>query len=245
MRTAVVVLATGEYWRGAKVLFHTLRTVGRLPDSIDCIAMGTIECDWASTVSISQDYSWVPVSSQNFPRVADKFFALTLPYDRIVLLDADMLCVGDCSYLWSERTQEQKIHACRDTASVVYYGEKIKSLGLNPDCLFNAGAMVLHPDSLQHTLRLIMEGKLQSYDGGDQGYLNALVESGWAGLSFLPPEYNCCLDVNMPQIPSHAQRLVHFTGANANPWNPIGISPDDWRVPMFQRWRQVWEECNR
>jgi len=243
MKIAVVTLATGEYWRGAKVLFHTLRKYGKMPDSVVPIVMGMNRCDFAVPMPIATDYSWVPVSAVHFPKVADKFFALTLDYDRIVLIDADEMCMGDCSYLWSEHVGTLPFYACRDTASDVYYRGVVREIGLNPDLLFNAGVMVFHRVDAGDILTRVASGELVAFDGGDQGYLNHYfqkVRPGRAG--WLPSEYNCCLDVNCPQVPDHAKRLVHFTGGNANPWNHR-VPASDWRTPYLAQWQQAWEDC--
>ena len=242
MKTALAILATGEYEVGARVMFSTLRKRGGLPDSVDCYAIGPATCDFAIPLPIQEDYSWVKVNEKNFPRVADKFQALLLSYDRIILMDADMLCVGDCSYLWSEDIGEIGFYACRDTASVIYYPGEIKEIGLNPSRIFNAGTMVFQMNVLgggfhSHLMGMIQQG-LRAYDGGDQGYLNAYFQQDHQDeISYLPPEYNELFDVNMPTLPPHARRVLHFTGANAKPWNPK-LHPSDLRWPWVRRWRE-------
>ena len=148
MRIAVVCLCTGDYWKGAKVVFHTLRKYGRLPDHVDSIALGMSDCNFAKAVPIQGDYANVPVNPVHFPKVADKFAALLLPYDRIILIDADMLCLGDCSYLWGNRIGNLPFYAARDCASVKYYEGVIRRIGLNENLLFNAGLMVFQMDRL-------------------------------------------------------------------------------------------------
>jgi hypothetical protein len=105
MKTAIVTLATGEHWKGAKVLFHTLEKHG-LSDSIDRIAMDCSppgQCTFAKVIRVTKDYSCVPVNAVNFPNVAPKLFALSLPYDRIIIVDCDMFCIQNCSFLWSNK----------------------------------------------------------------------------------------------------------------------------------------------
>jgi lipopolysaccharide biosynthesis glycosyltransferase len=245
METAIVILATGDYWKGAKVLIHTLRKYGNLPTYVTPIVLGIDKCYFARPASITEDYSGIKVAAGQFAQVAKKFFALTLPYDRIILMDADMLCVGDCSYLWSGVSGKLPFYACRDTASYIYYKKVIDEIGLNPNRVFNAGTMVFQmPFDLKLFLLEASHGILQAYDGGDQGYLNHYFQYHGIETGFLPPEYNCCLDVNMPQVPDHAKRLIHFCGGNANPWNRQEIYDNDWRVPYYQRWDEAWEECN-
>lgn len=249
MRSAIAILCTNDYWKGAKVLFHMLRKYGHLPDTVAQIALGLSACDFAEPVPIAIDYTHIPVNHRYFAHVADKFFALTLEYDRIIVLDADMLCLGDCSYLWSERIGKLSFYACRDSAGVIYYPKVIERIGLNPDLMFHAGTMVFQRDRLGavfvNDLLAHIEGGLQSYDGGDQGYLNAyfqLVRPD-VEIGYLPREYNDCTDQYHPVLAPHLQRIVHLTGPNMNPWNPQ-IGPTDHRWHWIERWRKEWDDAS-
>lgn len=238
MKTAVVILATGEYWKGAKVMFYTLRKYGNLPDNVDTIALGA-ECIGGPPLKI--DWSRIPVSQKNFPKVAAKFEALTLGYDRVIMLDADMLCIDDCSLLWSEELTKP-FYAVRDKASKVYYGRQMSEIGLDESLNFNGGAMVFnHPDILPNLLVAISAG-LQSYDGGDQGYLNAFFQLIRPDLEvgFLPTDYNCVLDINFEVCNNPS--IVHFAGGDANPWDYSGRN--DWRAAYYKSWDAAWLECN-
>lgn len=247
MRIALVVLCTGEYWKGAKVLFHTLRTYGQLPKEIDCIALGQEECNFANPWPISRSYRDIPVNLHYFAKVAAKFDALRLPYDRIILMDADMLCVGDCSLLWSDRIGELSFYAVRDVASAVYYRNEIQKIGLDPNRLFNAGTMIFQMKYLQgfydEIIRMISNNSLSSYDGGDQGYLNHYFQKTGLEIGFLPLEYNACTDVHWPRLSLEFTRVVHFTGSNINPWNPR-VDEKDRRWGLLQRWKEEWNRCN-
>ena len=242
MKTAIVILALGDYWKGAKVMFHTLRKYGNLPDHVDTIALGA-ECLGGPPLKQTWDHIPVPVNKQYFSKVAAKFEALTLGYDRVIMLDADMLCIGDCSLLWSDKLTKP-FYAVRDIATKVYYGAVLEMLGLNHELNFNAGTMIFNKtDILSELLSSIANG-LQTYDGGDQGYLNAyfqLVRPD-LGVGFLPTAYNCVLDKNFTQVSDLNKRIVHFTGANANPWNPDVPKRDD-RQRFIDRWKLEWEEC--
>lgn len=246
MKIAVVCLATGEYWRGAKVLFNTLRKIGHLPDTIDQIVLRNEPCDFAKTIPIVRDYSWIPTSAENFPKVADKFFALTLGYDRVVLIDADVMCVGDCSLLWSDRLGTQAFYGCIDTASKIYYKIAISEMELDPERLFNGGVMVFQGIDVEHVLTCIKKNIIHAYDGGDQGYLNAYFQKVRPGCNgWLPSGYNYCLDINMPAVSPDKQKLIHFCGGNANPWDRMFMLADDWRASYYKLWDNAWEECNQ
>jgi len=234
MKTAIVILALGDYWKGAKVMFHTLRKYGNLPDWVDTIALGHDR-------PLTMDWSDIPVHQTNFPKVAAKFEALTLGYDRTILLDADMLCLSDCSLLWSDELT-LPFYGVRDLATGVYYGPVLKKLGLNLALNFNGGTMVFNGFDLDGFLKAV-SGGLQSYDGGDQGYLNAYFQLVRPDLKvgYLPTAYNCVLDKNFEQVPDSEKRIVHFTGSNANPWDPNVPKRDD-RIRFLKRWQQEWSE---
>ena len=244
MKIAISILALGDYWRGAKVMFHTLRKYGGLPYWVDCIAYGTDKIPEGRPLSC--DWSGIPVNQRNFPKVAAKFEILTRlgsDYDRVVMLDADMLCLGDCSLLWSNELTKY-FYAVHDSATNIYYGQRMKQIGLNPKRNFNAGTMVFNRNGLVLSEFLdAIAGGLQSYDGGDQGYLNAYFQLKRPDLEvdFLPTAYNCALDKNFEQVPDVDKRIVHFTGSNANPWNPDIPKRDD-RQRFIDWWKREWEE---
>jgi hypothetical protein len=103
--------------------------------------------------------------------------------------------------------------------------------------------MVFNGFDLDQLLKAISNG-LQSYDGGDQGYLNAYFQLVRPDLrvGFLPTAYNCVLDKNFEQVPDEDKRIVHFTGSNANPWNPDVPQRDD-RQRFLKQWQREWKEC--
>lgn len=246
MRTAVATLCTGEYVRGARVLFHTLRKYGNLPESVTCVAMGIDHCDFAEAVPLGTEYAWLPVCQRNFSAVGAKFHALTLPFDRVILLDSDMLCTGDCSLLWSRWLDPLPFWAVRDVASMFYYREKLGQLDLDHSLLFNGGTMVFnlsrYPYLAGSILGDLRDQKDESYDGGDQGYLNNWFQRTGTHFGFLPLEYNACTDQHFPRMEPGTERLVHFTGGNINPWAPR-IGPGDVRWLLIERWRQEEKEA--
>jgi lipopolysaccharide biosynthesis glycosyltransferase len=137
-----------------------------------------------------------------------------------------------------------KLYAVHDVASNTYYASQIKELGLLPELLFNGGVYVFNEPRQWATsmLEQIATGQCEAYDGGDQGYLNCYAQRNFMEVGNLPIEYNCILDINQPQVPTAAQRIIHFTGLNANPWNTE--CPNDWRIPYFKTWDAALKQCN-
>jgi len=235
MKTIVVTVATGEYRTGAEVLHRSIRKQSNTAG---------VEFLILDDADIAKDYSNIPVNMQWFPQVAKKFFALTLDADRIVILDADMLCVRDCSYLWSWSFGRLPFYACRDTASITYYPQRIADIGLDRNLIFTGGTMIYNrcvlPGLHEKVVSAILSGCCQSYDGGDQGYLNHYMQSSGIEVGYLPSGYNYVLDAHMPRLPDYEQYLIHFTGKNANPWNKS--RSDDWRKPYFDAWDKAASE---
>jgi hypothetical protein len=104
--------------------------------------------------------------------------------------------------------------------------------------------MVFNRFDLEEFLSSIIGGRLKSYDGGDQGYLNHWFQATGQEVGWLPLEYNACTDGHYPRMEPGTERLVHFTGANAKPWNHT-LPEFDRRMIYVKRWRAEWEECNR
>lgn len=234
MQTAIVVLATDEkHLLGTEVLFHSLKKYGNFPPNITLIVMGQESCNFAEAVPITIDYSWIPsVNTYGHTRIKqtiNKFFALTLPFDKIILLDADIMCVGDCSYLWFKETDSFSIYAAPDTASKLQYD----LMGLDGENIFSSGTSIHNRPNECDIVQQIKDGNCHSYDGGDQGYFNYYYQkikpNQWG---ILPSEYNQCLDKNMPQIED--KRLIHFTGAK--PWD--GCTDNSW----YMQWHQLRRE---
>lgn len=243
MSICIATLSSGDYWRGAQVLFKSLRSRCRLGE-VRLVAFGdTADCvtEADERLPITKDYSKVQVNQKNFPEVAKKFFALTLPFDTIISMDADMLCVQDCSWLWTLALSDKRpFYAVRDTASYTYYRNEIERDGLDRNSIFNAGTMIFTGGQEDHALRhqlllRFIRAGLASYDGGDQGYFNS--HFARQGVGFLPNGYNYVLDPLMPQLPPYEQYIVHFTGANAKPW--LATRPSDWRTPYYRQWDEV------
>ena len=236
MKTAIVTLAVGDYLVGARDLFHSLAEYG-LPDSVERVVIGVDSCDFAQAVPISVDYSMVSINKAIFAATANKFFSLTLPYDRVVMLDSDMLCIGDCSLLWSEHIKNLPFYACRDTAARFYYGDKIVRIGLDHMRILNSGMFVynrnLYADLYADLLGQITAGVVESYDGGDQGYFNHFFQNNDIEIGWLPGGLNYCLDQNMPQLPEAERRLIHFTGVK--PWRGSVLKSSP-MFPYYEQW---------
>lgn len=239
MRTAVIVIATGDFIEGARVLFKSLERHG-MPDSIERLIVGPEVCEFAKPITLTQDYSWIKLPENGNVESLKNFFPLTLDYDRIISANADMLCVGDASYLWSECIGALPFYAALDTAAQTYFPENIARLCLDPFRIFNAGLYVYCrerlPDLHEQLMREIAAGTVQTYEVGDQGFWNHFFQRSNIEVGLLPSGLNYCLDPHMPQLPVAHQRLIHYTGLK--PWRS---APDTghWIYPYHRTWHDV------
>ncbi len=244
---AIVTLATGDYWKGAEVLFRSLESHG-LPNDIDRIVLSDdpTSLKFATKVSVGSRYTGVKTKQGQFAETAKKLAALTLDYDRIIMIDSDVFCLQDCSLLWSNDICSLPFYAVQDSASIVYYPKEIERLGLKKSLIFNAGVMVYNrnrmPGLHDDLLASIKQGDCESYDGGDQGYLNAYFQNTQQEIGRLPTGYNYLLDLNMAQLPEHATYLFHFAGNGLKPWNQRGTKERRRSfVPYMNLWKRYAE----
>jgi len=139
-------------------------------------------------------------------------------WKRIVYIDCDTLALADLSELWDlRRFADDPIYATRETAEMGPWQDALGS--------FNAGVMVVNAPMLDarvyaEMLALMRAGK--TYDGGDQGILNAFLAEHRAQYPAgeLPPEYNVfvnpSIEARWPRIRERA-KLLHFVGLT-KPW---------------------------
>jgi hypothetical protein len=255
MKTAVVTLGIGSYWQGCKVLLRSLEKHG-MPDSVDRIMLHdpgeSPPSDFATLVPVTDDYSDLPYEvksecdRQRFINSFKRVFAFTLPYDRIIYMDADMLCVGGMDLLWGDKIGKLPWYACLDTAAQVYYAERLKQAAIDPVRVFNGGLEVAHPGMLDWfyyaLLYRLRAGTLSMYDGADQGAINSYFQFSGIETGILPPGYNYVLDPNCPQVPEYHRRLLHFTGSAANPFTSPGRNDPD-KKRYYDMWQREWKEC--
>lgn len=139
-------------------------------------------------------------------------------YDFICYLDADCIVLENIDEVFHRNTD---FAACPD---------------IFPPDRFNAGVLLVRPNLLLFEKLVEQSGRLESYDGGDTGFLNAFFP-GWylsGPESKLPFRYN-------------AQRtMYYFTKKSPGYWNsvkPIKVlhfssSPKPWDAAALQSNRQ-------
>jgi hypothetical protein len=259
MKIAIVTLGIGDYWKGCKVLLHSLERHG-LPDTVDRVMLYDPadkntpweSIDFATTVPVLDDYSDLPfpvrdaTNRQRFINSFKRVAAFTLPYDRIIYMDADMLCVGDPSLIWGDKIGKLPFYACRDTAAYKYYPKELYAAAIDPQLVFNGGLEIMHPELLPGFYYVLLcrlrAGTLSMYDGADQGAFNSYFQFTGTEVGLLPQGLNYVLDPNMPVLPEWERRIIHFCSSGANPWTAPGRN-DAHARHYYELWEQCWKEC--
>jgi len=250
MRVAFVTLASEDYFLGATKLFASIKEKTK-SDNFDCILFTNDIADESIFSELFDEVRSLPatpkeiVSSAKVPRfrfTLNKLYILEFlkhsSFDRVIFLDSDLMCLSTLEYLLNPKLNKYDFLAARDFACGEYYSAEISELGLDPKIIFNTGCFILNRSILKtlnyEQLISTILSSTKSYDGGDQGYFNFMIQNSNVKLGTLPLRFNYPLDTNYPSIwmpPS----LVHFSGEK--PWSPI------LRIPKWDRGVYKYWEC--
>jgi lipopolysaccharide biosynthesis glycosyltransferase len=244
-RFAVCCFANGHYLQGAPVALKSFRQNCKIP------------CDYillTDDPSAKAPYSWIILHQVDrapwrniatrqdlFSGVCLKYESFYLSYDRIVVLDSDVLVLSDVTPLLTREYPGHDLIAVRDWGAAHYYRQMLFDLNLDPEKIINAGVLICKGNALRTDWRAVF-GDIpasSSYDEGDQGYLNFYLQHAHANLDFFIEDvrYNYALDPCYP--PCHTKAIVHFTGV-CKPWLP-DCSPVGYRKLYHKLWNKVKE----
>ncbi len=249
-KVAFVTLASSDYFQGSLRLFTSIRANGQCEDSDFVLLTNSSEAGvyFGDLVDKIVKVQFSPgeriPSSSTVPRFQFtllKFYCVKvledLQYDRIIFVDSDLLCLGALDYLFSPDLNSRDIWAVRDYACQNYYSSEISKMQLDPHLIFNTGCFVVNKSLLREYdyTRLLSEIEVfgQSYDGGDQGYLNELAQRRNMNVGYLPLKFNYPLDVNYP-IKISYPAFIHFTGQK--PWENLTNVPE-WDFWLYRIWK--------
>lgn len=245
MRIALVTVASKDYFPGAKELFQSVKLHTQSTDFKTVLF--TDESDTKEYFGdLFDEVRELPkstdqiVSSATVPRFKFTLHKLYIfeflrqsNYDRIIFFDSDLLCLSGIDYLLKPQLNAFNFLAARDFACDKYYSREISELHLDPHKIFNTGLFVINRSILDvltyDELISTITNSAKSYDGGDQGYLNFVVQNSSLNFGRLPLRFNYPLDTNYPYVwwpPS----LIHFSGEK--PWSS-GAQIPSWDVPIF------------
>lgn len=247
MNRAVCCFANGSYLKGAVVALKSFHDHCNVDCDYFLITDEPVDMpiySWITTRYINKNrWSKIETRQDLFSSVCAKFEACKLPYDRIVVLDSDVLAIGDVSPLLSNEYKGYSIIAVPDYGSRHYYSDKLQELKLDADRIINAGMMIFQQEALQVDW-LAEFSRLPascSYDGGDQGYLNYYLQHVNPGLKYFMEDvkFNYALDAHYPACNSKA--IIHFTGS----WKPwlVETTESRYRNLFHKIWRTKFESA--
>lgn len=137
-------------------------------------------------------------------------------YERVVYLDADMLVFGSLDELFTRDLGCAGFAAAPDVF---------------PPDRFNAGLLVVRPDIAVFHQMVENIHQLNSYDGGDTGFLNA----------FFPSWFNYPSSNRLPFIYNAQRTMYWFTKAQPGYWRALG----DIKVIHYSSSPKPWLETEK
>lgn len=240
MRSALVTLADAEYERGARALSNSLEQNGNLPEGVEKIILtNSVKLDGWEQASPRWDV-WAKVESRGRYRGAwsklEIFGATFDSFDRIVFLDADMVCLGSIAELF-----DPDLFASGQTIAMSPDDGIGPPKNRNGARVHNSGMIVVNRaktrlDVIRDLAEIGRAGL--SYDGGDQGALHEAIARRMLSLLSLPQKFNVLKRLFKHQRQKWNSllediRLLHFVGTK--PWARIpekgyGQLDDIWRL---------------
>lgn len=219
MKTCLAIACEDNYLPGLHVLVNSMTQHGKVPSGIDRVLISsTIKSFPGMQIHALDPAKYAGVSrNKRYSRAYFKLEALRLPYKKIVVLDADLLCLGDISDLFVDTDYD--LRAAPD------HGIQLAPIYKNSFVRFNSGVCVFAGRMLAaETWKTVTDfgRKQMSYDGGDQGALNEFVFScDDLQMDVLHSKYNTLkrLFVHQQKLWKELEgdiRLLHFVGTK--PW---------------------------
>ncbi|TEA17964.1 Glycogenin-1 [Colletotrichum sidae] len=174
---AYCTLVTNDgYVLAASVLASSLRKTGTTlplcvlvtPDTMSSCSLATLESHFDLVIPVSGMSSLTTANLDLIGRpdlhatmTKLQLWSLT-QFRRVLYLDADTLVMSNLDHLF-------------DLPDAIYFAAA-PEIGF-PDC-FNSGVMLLRPDAATHADLTAFAGRVDSFDGGDQGLLNIFFGDG-------------------------------------------------------------------
>jgi hypothetical protein len=186
-------------------------------------------------------YETIPCAGFYFGR--EVFYKLEVfrlrGYDRVIYLDCDTLVVDDISPLWDPaRYNERPFFAAREQAD----------MGVHDSVLgkFNTGVMVINRPVMgevvwQRMVDIARRGA--SYDGGDQGVINAYLNDAEGQAGELDAGFNVLVRAKKEgqwDVYRHRLKVLHFVNA-LKPWS--SEHHHDWLFD--EELKRLWDDAYR
>ncbi|KAI8577408.1 hypothetical protein K450DRAFT_252284 [Umbelopsis ramanniana AG] len=269
---AVILTTANKYVDGIAVLAHALKkhaskyplVVLYTPETVPNKVVARLSSYGCTMVAIEAIKPLTAVEYK-FERFAETWTKLRVweqtDYDRLVLMDADMLPLQNMDELMTMPLTTNVVAACHactcnpqkishypsnwTPANCAYTGCDPKAGTSNPPSLdkrdyFNSGLIVLSPDQeiFQSMLDKLFHAKdLNIYSFPDQDFLNEIFKDRWIPLAY---SYNALKTLRTSHSPMWRLgnvKNIHYI--LTKPWDVDPSSEPDIYFPLYQLW---WNE---
>ena len=233
MKTAFVTCADYNFKPGLNKLHSSLHKHNDM-SGIDKILISDEIDEFKDyeVISPGEAFEEIPIKNPRFKKSFYKLLCFSLTeYDRVIFIDADILCLADISNLF----------ALTDFAAAADDGIRLNNVYKENFKRFNSGVMVINKSLLSlsvynEMIDYAMSG--QSYDSGDQGVINEFMYKHNIKIHYLPMEYNTLKRVYFHHKPiwnkiKNNIKLLHYVGHK--PWNRYTV--DDIK---YKELNQLW-----
>jgi lipopolysaccharide biosynthesis glycosyltransferase len=216
MKHCLTILCDRKYQILLDHLVNSIDKNGNLPLTIDKILISDDIESYRDFKIVKPSFNdFVNSETKRFITAQKKLSLFSFDYDRVVILDADMICLGDLNYLFSNELNDFDICATLDQG----YGLKAKYKNVDFKRI-NSGMMVINDNLLKNKvldklLKIVKDN--DSYDGSDQGVIHSLIYKNNYNLKILPMEWNCLIRIQQ----KHKQiwrkikpklKILHYVG---------------------------------
>lgn len=219
-RCGYVTLVSGPFHHGARALARSLSKVSDVPLLVMCAPSAersALRSSGISSIDVPE------IRNPNVLHAATKRFAAT--YTKLNAFR--MTHLDRCVYVDSDMIVRRSIDDLFETSGFC----AVPDHGLTHEYdRFNSGLFAFDPDAALFDELVSKIGEVDSYDHGDQGFLNEL----FADWTALPHEYNVNKrwSAHHPNLFHHEQaRVIHFVGIK--PWQAEAPSAYD---QLYREW---------
>lgn len=208
-RVAYVTLVSGDFHHGARALHRSLRKVSDIPlialclPTADRVALRRSGIACVDVPEIVNPNELATPQQRRFAATYSKLHVFRMPHlDRVVYLDADTLVLQNPDELFDG----DEFRAAPDVGLEIHTET------------FNSGVFAVSPSHELFEEMLEAMRTTESYDGGDQGFLNVFYEGRWDAVD---TAYNTTKRVfahHAPMFHRDEVKVLHYVGPK--PWQP-------------------------
>ncbi|WP_312518568.1 glycosyltransferase [Anaerospora sp.] len=160
--------------------------------------------------------------------------------DKVLYLDADIVCLGDISEMLTINIDDYIVAAVKEAEHAI--SNHIKNLNLTVEGYFNAGVLYInvnkwHANNISEKVIKVMIENYDRFTLVDQDGLNVVLDKN---ILYIDQKWNYLFDINKDTIPSNI-KLLHYAG-KTKPWSEWCVHPvKDYFVKYYQEspWRDI------